>query len=257
MAKRVFLSVTCLSLVLVAQQVGLAQSNYSPDKFDESWRLIGEDRTGPRAGRCRHDRYRDRYRRTSRTAVEGDDWSRSPAAVNPYTTVTRSSQPMRYATNSAGGYQASTVRSPTRTTTSAATARPPTYNARSVYSVPYVNPSPPTAAQYGAQVQNRAPVQYRPPVQNRAPLQYRPPVQYNTPVQFGSAVPAQQNAYAYSNAASWPRYDGARSYPVTTAGYRSGSTAGSRYYYGTSIYGSPMIYAKDQPVRNWLRSLLP
>lgn len=234
MVLRTFISVICLSFVLLAQQVGLAQNSYSDAEFDDSWRLISEDRSEPRAGRCRHDRYRDNDRPTSPTTVDGDDWSRTTPTTTPYTVVSRSSAPKRYTTTTPASYPTSTVRSSTQYRATAPVT-PPSYN-----------------------VAPRAPAQYRAPVQYSTPAQYS--AQYRSSVPTSQA-PSQAQTAAYSNAATWPRYDGARSYPVTTAGYRPGvrpvPTASSPYYYGTSIYGSPMIYAKDQPVRNWLRSLLP
>ena len=252
MVLRVLLPVFCLSLVLFAQQVGLAQSRYSGVEFDDSWRLVGEERREPRVGRCRHDRYRDSYRRTSNGLSAGDDWSRSKATTS-YTEARRLAVPPRSTTTTSTRYPVSTLNSSQTLSRSGATTeiRRPSHDARS-YGTPSYAPSY-TSSAYNVAPRAPATTQYR------APVRYAPPVQYRAPVQYSSTVPtmATQTPAVYGNAATWSRYDGARSYPVTTAGYRSVPTASNPYYYGTSIYGSPMIYAKDQPIRNWLRSLLP
>lgn len=231
MILRAFLSVIGFSAVLVAQQIGHAQTNYA-EEFDDSWRLIGEDKRELRARGCR--RYRGDYPPASRTSADDNDESRF-SAEPPYKVVTRTTEPSRYTTRSTS-YPVSKARPVTQYPATTPVARP-TYTA------------PPPSY--------RAPAPYSPSAPYSPPASYGSPTYgARSPVQYRSTVPAQV-PIANSNPVTWPRYDGARSYPVASAGYRPVPTASSKYYYGTSIYGEPMIYAKNQPIRNWLRSLMP
>ena len=62
-------------------------------------------------------------------------------------------------------------------------------------------------------------------------------------------------AYRPANVVNYPGYN-AR-YPQSYSGAAYWSSSQPRQYNGQSLFGSPTVYAKDQPLRNFVRFLVP